>query len=583
MSFAYDFTRVTTRDALLAALSIEEALFEYVLEFEPPPPGRLESPTPKSEITTISIPAFFRHDIPKRNSRRGHRTVWEPTLVKDQYKALGRRLDDFFRHKLAGYPHECSFGYRPGRNIRENAAAHRGKTHLLSLDLQDFFPSISRSRVAELFESLGVKSEIAALLARFVTISDGLAMGLPTSPVISNAVALALDKALEQVAQRTDSVYTRYSDDISFSSDGVLPDLAEIARIISDNGFKVAEDKTHQSVRGQAHFVTGLSISDPNQPHVPRAKKRNLRQELYYAQKFGLTNHLVRQGLNDLSLTQQEVNRLDGMIKFVSHHEPKLSPVIKKQWQEILTAAEMRPSFEPRGMERAPFVLVIDEAEFSRNGRCYLALCIVATQHINKVIEETKRVLSDALSDLWGDGNRDALLARGLHFTDATKDLQLTYIKELATMPIEAYVAFCEYNGSQNYEATYLRLLSAMMPRRLMAAESQFAGILVEQNSKVSRAAITKCIGDAMAELKRTNNRRPKDMVVKFLAKPNPLLSPPDFLLGVLGQYLRSKPASPEPRERLSFERLRDKYRLILDLDSQTEYSRRRPISPWCH
>jgi len=581
MGFTYDFTRITTRDALLAALSIDDVLFSRVLEFEPPPPAWLRPPLPKDKIKTISIPAFFRHDIPKRNFRRGHRTVWEPALVKNEYKALGRRLDNFFRYKLEGYPHECSFGYRPGRNIRENAAVHRGKKYLLSLDLEDFFPSISQNRIAALFERLGVKSDIATLLARFVTISDGLAMGLPTSPVISNAIALDLDQALEQLARRTGSVYSRYSDDISFSSDGALPDLAQIARIISDNGFHVAEEKTHRSVRGHAHFVTGLSISDSEQPHVPRAKKRKLRQELYYAQKFGLTDHLVRQGLNDLALIQQEVNRLDGTIKFVGHHEPRLSPLIKKQWQEILTAADMKPSFEPRRMERAPFVLVIDEAEFSRDGRQYLALCIVATQHIDKVIDETNRVLSAALSDLWGDGNRHALLARGLHFTDATKDIQLAYIKELATMPIEGYVAFSEYDGSQNYEATYLRLLSAMMPRRLMAAESQFVGILVEQNSKVSQTAINQCIENVVAELKRTNNRRPKDAVVKFLSKPSPMLSPPDFLLAVLGQYLKSKPAVPEPQERLSFERLRDKYRLILDLDARTEYSRRRPISPW--
>jgi hypothetical protein len=68
------------------------------------------------------------------------------------------------------------------------------------------------------------------------------------------------------------------------------------------------------------------------------------------------------------------------------------------------------------------------------------------------------------------------------------------------------------------------------------------------------------------------------------VSKPH-LISAPAFLLGVLGRYLRSGPApagAPGPRERLMFERLRDKYRLILDLSGWTEYSRRRPIAPWC-
>ncbi|WP_459461654.1 reverse transcriptase family protein [Rhizobium sp. No.120] len=581
MSFNYDFTRITSRSSLLVALSIDEVLFEQVLNFEPPPPAWLMPLSPPDEISKLSIPAFLRHDIPKRNAKRGHRTVLEPVLAKAIYKALGRRLDSFFRHKLDGYPHGSSFGYRPGRNIRENAAVHCGNRYLLSLDLQNFFPSISRSRIAGIFEQLGIAPDIAALLARFVTISDALAMGLPTSPTISNAIALGLDQALEQLAQRSSAVYTRYSDDISISGKEALPDLKLITQIVSNNGFKLADEKTGLSVHGQAHYVTGLSISDPDQPHVPRAQKRRLRQELYFARKFGLAQHLQRQGINDSTVVQQEVNRLDGLVKFVGHHEPKLSSVIKQEWCEILTAADMKPSFAPRGMHRAPFVLVIDEAEFSRDGQRYLALCIVVSQQMDRVAEETGRVLSNALNDLWGDGNRNAMLARGLHFTDATKDLQLAYIKELATMPFEGYVAFCEYDGPKNYQAAYLRLLSAMIPRRLMAAESQYAAVLVEQNSKVSQTAITERISEVAADLKRTNNRRPKDTLIKLLSKPNPFLSPPDFLLGVLGQYLKSKPAAPEPRERLSFERLRDKYRLILDLDARAEYSRRRPIAPW--
>ncbi|WP_025595878.1 reverse transcriptase family protein [Agrobacterium tumefaciens] len=581
MAFVYDFTRITTRDALLDALAIDGALFDQILAFEPPPPAWLESKSVRDSIGTISIPAFFRHDIPKRNASRGHRTVWEPALAMGSYKALARRLDDFFRYKLVGYPHDSSFGYRPGRNIRENAAPHRGKKFLLSMDLESFFPSISGTRVAGLFETLGVQPNVANLLARFVTLGNGLAMGFPTSPVISNAVALPLDQALQQLARSTGWTYTRYSDDISVSSDNSFPEIDQISGVIFDNGFQLAEGKTRWSRQGQAHFVTGLSISDPAQPHVPKAKKQKLRQELYYAQKFGLADHIQRKGVNDPKIMQQEVNRLDGLVKFVSYHEQKLSPRLKEQWHKIITVADMKPSFEPRKMSRVPFALIIDEAEFPRGDRRYLALCIVATQHVDKVIGSTRQVLTTALNDLWADGNRQSLLARGLHFTDATKDLQLAYIKELMTIPIEGYVAFCELHSHQNYETVYLRLMAAMMPRRLMAAESQKASIMVEQNSKVSQTLVNRCIADVFAELKRTNNRRPRDLTINFVTKPNPILSPPDFLLGVLGQYLRSKPAEPEPRERLNFERLRDKFRLILDLDNDIEFSRRRPISPW--
>jgi RNA-directed DNA polymerase len=157
-------------------------------------------------------------------------------------------------------------------------------------------------------------------------------------------------------------------------------------------------------------------------------------------------------------------------------------------------------------------------------------------------------------------------------------------VKRLAAMPFEGYVAFHSYNDPRDYQNTYLRLLGAMITRRLMAAESQFVHLYFEENSKVSQNSVRSLVQTAHEELTRTSNRRPEFCVVEFVSKPNFGMSVPDFLLGVLGNYLQSKSAlagKPEPRDRLMFDRLRDKYRLILDLSTMTEYSRRQPIEPW--
>ncbi|MDX1000854.1 RNA-directed DNA polymerase [Sinorhizobium medicae] len=584
MGFGYNFRRLTSREALIEALGIDALLFQRVLDFVPPPPTWEKPPEPETPIVILDAPAFIRHDIPKKNRSRGYRTVWEPLLTKSVYKALARRLDNFFRFALKGYPHDCAFGYRAGRNIRENAFAHTGHRFLLSVDLKDFFPSISREAVFDMFRSVGVIEEVSDSLARFVTIAGALPLGLPTSPTISNAIAVPIDEALSRLAASTGSVYTRYSDDMSFSGNAALPDLSSIADVLAGFGFDIAKSKTRRSTVGQSHYVTGLSISDPVRPHVPKGKKRKLRQELYFANKFGLSEHLRHCGINDEDVVQQEVNRLDGMVKFTAHHEPRMSAGIKEQWRSILQDSGMKPSFAPRGLHHAPFFLFIDEAEYSRDGRKILALCIVVTQHIQKVVDETNQVLIRAINDLWMDGDVETLRTRGLHFTDATQDVRLAYVKELARMPFEAYVAYREYGGPDAYEEAYLSLLSAMITRRLMAAESQYAHVYFEQNSKVSTSKIKFCVESAMTELKASNNRRPAGASVEFIGKPNPALSPPDFLLGVLGQYLISKPVvpgRPEPRERLMFERVRDKYRLILDVPTRTEYSRRRPIVPW--
>ncbi len=587
MTFPGDLRRITSREALIVAIGTDEATFDAVLAFDPP--LKREETTERSEsvvgpTSALSIPMFFRHDIPKRNRRRGYRTVWEPLLAKLEYKALARRLETFFQILLPGYPHDAVYGYRQGRNIRENAAVHTGHEGLLTVDLREFFPSISEDRIGRLFKTLGIGSEVADLLAEFVTIGGGLPLGLPTSPVISNAVALPLDLACEALAKATDTTYTRYADDLTFSGIGNLPDLGILRRLVEERGFVLAEQKTRRSKIGQAHYVTGLSISDPAQPHVPRKLKRRLRQELYYAGKFGLGDHFRHLGINDGSVIQQEVNRLDGTVRFVAHHEPALAARLKTDWRGALQAEGMKPSFVPRGQHRSPFYLFVDEAEFQNEGKTILALGMTVSQHGPRMATEAGQVLSAALNDIYLDGNVEALRKRGLHFADATEDLRIQYIKRLAGMRFEGYVAFAEYDGPPHYEKTYLRLLGALIERRLKAAESQFAFLYFEQNSKVSAAKTEALVQSVFDHLKAHDDRRPLAFGIQIVSKPHFGISAPDFLLGVLGRYLKSKPAGPgkpEPRDRLLFERLRDKYRLILDLDTWTEYSRRRPILPW--
>ncbi|MDX7953437.1 reverse transcriptase family protein [Lichenihabitans sp. Uapishka_5] len=584
MPFQHDLRRVTTRDALIAALNIDLDIFEAVLAFEPPPavePGAAESSGSAAELT---IPMFFRHDIPKKNRARGLRTVWEPTRAKPHYKALARWLESFFRLTVPGYPHGCAFGYRLGRNIRENAMAHAGHRSLLSLDIKDFFPTIATERITGLFQSLGVTAPVSDLLGRFMTIGGSLPLGLPTSPVLSNAIALPIDVECQALARDTGSTYTRYADDLSFSGDADLPDIDKVRLILRANGFALAEDKTHRSQLGQAHFVTGLSITDPAQPHVPRSKKRRLRQELYYTRKFGIADHLRHGGVNDDGLIKHEVNRIDGMVRFVAYHEPRMAARLRTKWKAILRKNGMKPSFVPHGQHRAPFHIFVDEAEFDKAGSRVLALGMAVSQHGPRIMAEGGELLEAVLADMWAPGDATALRRRGLHYADATEDLRSDYIKLLAALPFEGYVAFADCERPGEYEDTYLRLLGAMIRRRLMAAESQYALIVCERNSKVSEERVRACIGRAFDELKVRDDRRPRNVFVEFVSKPHLGVSAPDFLLGVLGKYLRSNPAPdgrPEGRDRLMFERLRDKYRLILDLSTWTEYSRRRPILPW--
>jgi hypothetical protein len=209
---------------------------------------------------------------------------------------------------------------------------------------------------------------------------------------------------------------------------------------------------------------------------------------------------------------------------------------------------------------------------------------MAVSQHQEQINRVTQEVLDATLSDMWAAGDLDAIATKGLHFSDATQDVRLTYIEQMRSLPFEGYVAMARLPSSASYEVIYLRLLNAMIKRRLMAAESKFASLVFEQNSKVRQEVVRKAVMDSYDSLKESNNRHPELCCIDFAGKPNLGMSAPDFLLGALGKYLTAGPEQegrPTARDKLLFERIRDKYRLILDVDNWIEYSRRRPIAPW--
>ncbi len=162
--------------------------------------------------------------------------------------------------------------------------------------------------------------------------------------------------------------------------------------------------------------------------------------------------------------------------------------------------------------------------------------------------------------------------------------MRLAYVERMRFLPFEGYVAMARLPSAADYEVTYVRLLNAMIKRRLMAAESQFACLVFEQNDKVRQEVVRKAVMDTYGSLRKSNNRHPELCSIEFVGKPNLGMSAPDFLLGVLGKYCATGPdqeGRPTTRDKLLFERIRDKYRLILDVDNWIEYTRRRPIAPW--
>lgn len=532
---------------------------------------------------------FYRmHDIPKR--RKGAcRRVWEALSddLADAHRSLARRFEVFARDIQIGYPQDAATGYVPGGSTLKNARVHAGARHLLRADIADFFESISSATLERLFSRCGLSSNIARVLARFTSINGSLGLGLHTSPLLANLVCIDLDRRLSALAAKHNCSYTRYADDLAFSGPTRLPSRLELASAVAADGFCLSERKFRKTIRGQAHYVTGLSISE-KEPRAPRELKRRLRQELYYCGKFGIEEHLD----HVCSPTVQKgVNRIDGTIRYLNAVEVALARQHRAHWCQLLQRDGLAPAYQPRGeRELVRATILVDETEIATEDGRVLALGCITTTELYKLENVAKDLVAKYIDDPFASGRKPVLRKNGLHFADAPEDLRTDFIKILPELPFRAYIAHEQLLSDAEYQKTYLKLLRVLLPRRLKALDRADVTIVLETNSKVPVAKASQVVNEVFDELVKNNDRRPAaaPKIQEGKKSTDPAISVVDFVLGVFSAFATLLQVSPQGKKqtneeltRKRFERLRDKVRLIIALSPRETFSRRRPFTPW--
>ncbi len=185
--------------------------------------------------------------VPKR--RRGTRQVAAPTVeVMSVQKQARQALEGLLQYTAMPNVH----GYVPGRNARTNAAEHLQRGAILTVDLKNFFGSISGHRIEESLRKNGATKNLARQVVRLATINDRLAAGFSMSPFLSNLVFEATDVALARYAADKGISYSRYADDLSFSGDVGDDTLVEICDLLDKRGWVLNPRKTRFLRRGRA-------------------------------------------------------------------------------------------------------------------------------------------------------------------------------------------------------------------------------------------------------------------------------------------------------------------------------------------
>jgi RNA-directed DNA polymerase len=239
--------------------------------------------------------AYRTFDIPKRSG--GTRLIESPPVPVIVFqKKLARALNELYQPKVTAH------GFIRGKSIVTNARHHLGAHLILNIDLADFFHSIHFGRVFGLLQKppFSLPPKVAAVLAHLCCYKKRLPQGAPTSPILSNLVCRGLDTKLSQLGKTVGVRYSRYADDISFStkrsefpkrimdrglSDDAVVLAEELRAIIKSEGFTVNDKKTRVLAANVRQVVTGVTINV--KPNVHWSYTHSLRGALWCWRRLG--------------------------------------------------------------------------------------------------------------------------------------------------------------------------------------------------------------------------------------------------------------------------------------------------------
>lgn len=257
----------------------------------------------------LAVNTYRHFDIPKKSGGERHIAAPNNTL-----RCIQHYVNLIFRAVYK--PSECATGFTEGKSIVDNALKHVGQNYVFNIDLKDFFTSITRIRIYKRLQlaPFFYNKPVASILAGLCCVRDAtdkkrakqyLPQGAPTSPIVTNMVCGELDYKLNKLARKYNLKYSRYADDITFSSmhnvyqengeliitpygideSSITTFRGELEKIIIDEKFTINKHKTRLQKANSRQEVTGLVVN--KKVNVTKYYIHGIRNLLNIWEKYG--------------------------------------------------------------------------------------------------------------------------------------------------------------------------------------------------------------------------------------------------------------------------------------------------------
>ncbi|WP_299095729.1 retron Ec67 family RNA-directed DNA polymerase/endonuclease [uncultured Metabacillus sp.] len=291
-----EFHDINTRNDLADFLEIPRKKLSYLLY--------------KKDVNNL----YTSFEIAKKSG--GARKINAPL---DELKDIQRKLAvALYKHKNKNQKikNNLSHAFEKEKSIITNAEIHRNKRLVLNIDLENFFESFHFGRVRGFFiknNNFLLSSEVATVIAQLTCYDGKLPQGAPTSPIITNLICEILDQRLLKIAKKYKLDYTRYADDLTFSTnDKKFLDLQtafyeKLSSELIRAGFKINEKKIRLQLRDSRQVVTGLVVN----------KKINVNR-IYYKETRAMAHQLYKEGKFEINGKLANLNQLEGRFAFIN-------------------------------------------------------------------------------------------------------------------------------------------------------------------------------------------------------------------------------------------------------------------------
>ena len=293
------FNTISNRNELADYLGISRSSLTYVLYVK-------------------GIDSFYvSFDVPKKSG--GTRTIHAPQgTLKGIQKILLIKLYNY-RYTINENENiklNISHAFENKKSIITNARIHKNKRFIINFDLKDFFESFHFGRVKGYFEKnkyFCMPEDVARIIAQLTCYSGTLPQGAPTSPIITNLICQSLDYKILSLAKKHHLDYTRYADDLTFSTNDkkILENYdtfyKSLVNIIHGSGFEINEKKTRFVYKHSKQIVTGLVVN----------KKVNV-DSTYYRNVRSMAHHLYTEGTFWDNGNECTINQLEGKLSFIN-------------------------------------------------------------------------------------------------------------------------------------------------------------------------------------------------------------------------------------------------------------------------